>query len=231
MARLFAVIPAAGSGQRMGADKPKQYLPLAGKTVLECTLTRLLSSLAIDTCMLCVAPDDNYYPEVLASVSYDVNVVEGGASRAHSVANGLRALETAANQDDWVLVHDAARPCVPAEDLQWLVQSLEHHAVGGLLARPAQDTLKHAQDGEIITTLNREQIWHAMTPQMFRYGLLQSALEQSLEQGAAITDESAAIEALGKQPKIIAGDASNIKITTPADLELAGYFLSEEQRR
>ena len=155
----------------------------------------------------------------------------GGAERCHSVLNGLEALQSEAAPDDWVLVHDAARPCVRQQDLKQLCQQLSGHAVGGLLGVPARDTMKQANRYfEIETTVPRNNLWHAFTPQMFRYGLLHEALGSALAAGLEVTDEASAMEHAGHQPLMVEGHADNIKITRPEDLLLAEWYLRQQGR-
>ncbi len=222
--RHFAIIPAAGSGSRMGADRPKQYLALNGRPVLWHTLAALLQVAAIDQVVVVLAPDDQYWgehewdfpPERLQVLRV------GGSSRAQSVANALQALTGSLLAADWVLVHDAARACIDPSLVVSLIEQLAGDPVGGLLAVPLADTLKRADaQGRVAQTLPREGLWQAQTPQMFRYGLLRQALNANL----AVTDEAGAVEALGLQPRLIAGGIANLKLTYPQDLQLAAQIL------
>jgi len=230
---VWAVVPAAGSGSRMQQRTPKQYVSIADKTVLEHSIEVLLSNIELSVLIVCVPDQDDTALRLIKrnAVLADcfarqkLRVVAGGESRAQSVLNGLEALEVQASDNDWVLVHDAARPCVDSADLRALYESLEGDDVGGLLAVPAKDTLKIASNGRVVSTLNRDEVWHALTPQMFRFALLKGALSKALSEGVAITDESSALEHAGFQPKLVKGSHTNIKITTKDDLLLAEQFL------
>lgn len=227
-ARLWVVIPAAGCGRRMGsAQRPKQYLELAGRTVIEWALAPFLRLERCERIVMVLAREDAHWTSLALNQHPRVLRAPGGDERAHSVAEGLRALEGLAGPEDWVLVHDAARPCLSDEDLLHLIAALADDPVGGLLATRVVDTLKKADDaGYVAATLSRESLWRAMTPQMFRFGVLQRALSQSLQQGLCPTDEAQAVEMLGLRPKLIAGHVDNIKITTLADLEQANRILT-----
>ena len=231
-ARLWAVVPAAGTGQRMQAEQPKQYLPVQGRTVLEHSLSVLLARTDIQQLVLCVAEDDTTWADL--EVTHQARVVNtlGGETRAESVLNGLRTLAAIANENDWVLVHDAARPCLSESILDRLIVKLKDHEVGGILAVPAKDTLKQrGADGLVTATLDRDTIYLAQTPQMFRFGLLYSALSSAIEQGWKVTDESSAIELAGHSPLLVEGDYRNLKITTPEDLHLAGAILAGQSKK
>ena len=224
MPRYFAIVPAAGSGSRFGAEMPKQYLGLLGRPLIYHTLAALVACPSINRVWVVLSPDDpfwsNYDWSDLGSKLETVRC--GGASRAESVSNGLRAAATAAADDDWILVHDAARPCLSAEMLGNLLADLAEDPVGGILAVPVADTLKRADDTQrVASTELREGLWQAQTPQMFRYACLCEALKKNL----AVTDEAGAVEALGLKPKLVCGDATNLKVTYPADLALAAMIL------
>lgn len=227
----WAVIPAAGSGRRMGGDRPKQYLPLAGKTVIEHVLDRFLAHPAIRGIVVALADGDPWHERLARGGDVPVITVTGGAERHLSVLNALHRLRGLAKADDWVLVHDAARPCLRAADIDRLIEELRDHPVGGLLGLPVADTLKrvdHAQ--EVVATLSRDNIWCASTPQMFRLGELTAALERAVRERVAVTDEAAAIERTARMPRMVAGSPDNIKITRPADLALAEQFLRHQAR-
>ncbi len=227
--RLWGVVPAAGVGRRMGGERPKQYLPLLGRTVLEHSLAVLLDHPRMEAVAVAVQASDPHWPGLGMARDPRVVTAPGGEERMHSVLNGLRALEDRAAEEDWVLVHDAARPCLHPTDLARLVETLEGHPVGGLLALPMADTVKRADgEGAVVETVDRSHLWRALTPQMFRYRLLREALEAAVASGEMVTDESQALERLGMRPRLVAGSADNIKITHPGDLELAALFL---QRR
>jgi len=224
-ARLWAVVPAAGKGSRMGADRPKQYLELAGRTVLEHTLRRLLAEPRIAGIVVAFAPDDVDGPRIVAGLGERVFPTLGGAERCHSVLNGLEALP-AAGDADWALVHDAARPCLRQSDLAKLIERLAGDPCGGILAVPVRDTLKRcAPDGAIEHTVDRDRLWHALTPQMFRLSVLRDALRGALAAQRIVTDEAQAVELAGFVPRVVEGHADNIKITRPEDLPLADYYL------
>lgn len=218
---FWVVIPAAGIGSRMRADRPKQYLQLAGRTILEHTLDCFLGHPRLKGLVLSLAADDHYWPALPAAADSRISRVEGGAERADSVLAGLlRLLELGAQPEDWVLVHDAARPNLARGDLDQLLAELADDPVGGLLAVPARDTLKRiGADGRVAETVDRSLIWQAYTPQMFRFAALHHALADALVAGAAVTDEASALEWAGLAPKLVEGRADNLKITRPEDLE------------
>jgi len=225
--KCWAVVPAAGVGTRMQADRPKQYLPLAGKTVIEHTLTRLLQSGAFQAVAVAISLEDPYWPELKISQHPQVVTAPGGKERADSVLSALKALEGKADENDWVLVHDAARPCLTADDIHLQIETLKDDPVGGILALSSHDTLKHVDGDSITATVDRKHIWRALTPQMFKYGMLRDALQQT-EGNPAITDEASALELLGFQPKIVEGRPDNIKITRPEDLALAQFYMEQQ---
>ncbi len=225
--RLWAVVPAAGIGRRMGGEVPKQYLELVGRRVIDHTLQRLLEHALIERVYVALSAEDPYWPQCDYAADPRVVRVAGGEERCHSVLNALRELRSAAAADDWVLVHDAARPCLSAGDLDRLITSLKGHPVGGLLGVPVQDTLKRVSpSGEVETTLPRSDLWQAYTPQMFRLGLLADSLAVALQRGELVTDDASALELAGYSPLMVEGHAGNIKITRPADLALAAFYLS-----
>jgi 2-C-methyl-D-erythritol 4-phosphate cytidylyltransferase len=226
-AHCWAVVPAAGIGQRMGAGIPKQYLSLAGRRVIDHTLDRLLEHPRIEAVCVALSAGDGLWRDCEHADDPRVSIVEGGEQRCHSVLNALSMLKRRAADDDWILVHDAARPCLSRSDLDRLIHSLTAHPVGGLLGVPVRDTLKAVDsEGRVERTVSREGLWHALTPQMFRLGLLHQALEKAIDNGAFVTDDASAIELAGYHPLMIEGDAGNIKITRPEDLRLAADYLS-----
>jgi len=239
--RLWCLLPAAGIGQRMGSSLPKQYLPLTGQTLLEVTLGRLHQAFPEAILVLPLHAEDLWWPAAELSFSKrypqaKIMTCLGGKERADSVLNGLNALAQFAKPNDWVLVHDVARPCVTQQDLHQLYQTLQDHPVGGLLAAPVADTMKRGQNSdshtsyqEVCATLDRNQLWHALTPQMFRFNKLHSALSQGLAKGLNLTDESSALETAGYQPLLIPGRRDNIKVTHPEDLPLAELLLTHQQ--
>ena len=218
---FWAVIPAAGVGARMAADRPKQYLQLGGRTILEHSLGCFLDHPGLLGLVVSVACDDPFWPGLPCAVDPRVVRVDGGRERADSVLNALLHLHAqGATDDDWVLVHDAARPNLAREDLDRLLSELSDDPVGGLLAVPARDTLKRVdKHGRVVETIDRQLIWQAYTPQMFRLGALHRALADSLVADANITDESSAMEWAGLSPRLIEGRSDNIKVTRPEDLE------------
>lgn len=221
----YVLIPAAGVGSRMGEAMPKQYMPLAGKTVIEHTLAVFLADPRFEKIIVTLNPDDAIWPTLSISQHKKIVTVLGGTSRPQSVLNGLLHLEAVANLDDWVLVHDAVRPCVQESDLNKLLAAVKDHSVGGLLATPEPNTLKKCEAATVVTTLPRENIWQALTPQMFRLRKLLPALQAVLNKQQNITDDAMALELLGERPLIVAGRRDNIKITYPDDLQLAEKIL------
>lgn len=224
--RYFALIPAAGIGARMGAECPKQYLPVAGKPILRHVLDAFASSDLITHTFVVVSAADGYIADLMSEAQRfggKVTLVHrGGATRHESVLNGLHAIREQVGDDDWMLVHDAARPGLTNSLIASLVAALRDDAVGGLLALPVVDTLKRAGgEQRVEATVPRDRLWAAQTPQMFRYALLRHALEQAQH----VTDEASAIEALGLQPKLVEGSPRNFKITLPHDITLAELYL------
>lgn len=218
---FWAVIPAAGVGSRMRADRPKQYLTLAGRTILEHTLACFLDHPGLKGVVVSLAEDDPFWPELPCSREPRIHRAPGGSERADSVFNALlRLVELGAVEDDWVLVHDAARPNLARSDLDNLLAVLAEDPVGGLLAVPARNTLKRAgPDGRVRETVDRSVIWQAYTPQMFRLAPLQRALAEARVAGVAVTDEASAMEWAGQAPRLVEGRADNLKITRPEDLQ------------
>ncbi len=222
---FFALLPCAGSGQRAGTAQPKQYEPLAGVPLVVHTLRALAAVPQLSRGLLVIAPDDNTMAGVLQQYPqplFDLAPV-GGTTRAASVLAGLQALrQSGARDNDWVLVHDAARCLVTPQDVERLIVACHDDPVGGLLALPLADTLKMGHQGRVQGTLDRRDKWQAQTPQMFRCGLLMEALSQA---GTAVTDESSAIEHLGHAPLLVRGSAHNLKVTYPEDFALAQAWL------
>lgn len=225
--RFWVVVPAAGSGRRMSAAAlPKQYLPLAGRTVIEWALEPLLAHPGCQAIMVVLAADDVHWPGLAVSTQARIGAARGGAERADSVRAGLAALRGQCSADDWVLVHDAARPCLAAPDLQRLLDEVHQDAVGGLLAAPVVDTLKRGDAAQrVAQTVDRAALWRAQTPQMFRHGMLDRALAAAAAAGIAVTDESQAMELAGHQPRLVAGHPDNLKVTVSADLAQAERIL------
>lgn len=228
MQRHFAIVPAAGSGSRFGAEKPKQYLDLLGRPLIFHTLRTLVACPEIERVWVVLSPEDDWWSQYdWSELGSKLETLRcGGATRAASVGNGLKAAAMVAADDDWILVHDAARPCLSPAMLQALFAELAADPVGGLLAVPVADTLKRADAaGRVAATEPRDGLWQAQTPQMFRYGRLGSALENARAAGREVTDEAGAIETDGAAPKLVRGDATNLKVTYPADLALAAMIL------
>ena len=226
---IWVIIPAAGVGRRMRSDTPKQYLLLNNKPVLEHTINVFNTHDAISEIVVAISNEDEYWPSLNINYDKPVHVAEGGKERCDSVLNGLKFLETKAKDDDWVLVHDAARPCLRNDDLNSLLAVLEGHPVGGILAVPVRDTMKRAiENSDLIKeTVERDGLWHALTPQMFRFKVLKDALESALRKNKPMTDEASAIELAGLHPVLVEGHADNLKITRPEDLALAAFFLRQ----
>jgi 2-C-methyl-D-erythritol 4-phosphate cytidylyltransferase len=224
----WIVVPAAGVGTRMGAACPKQYLPLVGKTVIEHTLERLLTLPDIAGIYLVLGTDDAFWNDLPLAQNNRISLVAGGTERCDSVLNALQELHNKASTDDWVLVHDAARPCIHAHSIMQLIGQVRNHPVGGILGVPVSDTLKQVADSAIHSTVDRLLLWQAQTPQMFRLGLLRDCLQRALAEGKIITDESSALEHYGYQPLIVQGRSDNIKITRPEDLAIAAMLLQQQ---
>lgn len=228
--RYWAIVPAAGAGARMGAAVPKQYLPLLGQTLLEHTLSRLLDLPNLAGLVLVISPEDTRWDQLSLSKDSRISVVDGGRERSESVLNGLNYLALHAAADDWILVHDAARPCVRISDILNLCEQTRVHPVGGILGIPVVDTLKQVNGArEIINTPDRSILWQAQTPQLFRYQLLHQYLARALTAGHTVTDEASAVEAGGHRPLIVEGHSDNIKITRPEDLILAEMILQQQE--
>jgi 2-C-methyl-D-erythritol 4-phosphate cytidylyltransferase len=235
--RLLALVPAAGGGRRFGGSAPKQYVPLSGQPLLARTLDRLAAALSPLPVVVALAPGDVHYDALIGARSGVETMRCGGATRAETVRNALDALASRCDDDDWILIHDAARPCLPVEAVLRLTSELAGDAVGGLLAVPAADTLKRedaARPGRVLRTEDRAGLWHAQTPQMFRYGILRVAL--ALPGARDATDEAQAVEALAitgacAPPRLVQGSAQNVKITYGADLALAAAILAAEEAR
>jgi len=234
--QYWAVIPAAGVGKRMGSKIPKQYLPLAGKTVLEQTLSVFLQHPKISGIVVAVTPGDPYWQDISIVLNKNnklndkkIIVASGGEERCHSVLNALTELSGYASENDWVLVHDAARPCLKGSDIDHLMEQLSNTSEGGLLGVPMSDTVKHCDNQlKVTATVDRSQLWRALTPQMFPLKLLKDSLEQAVNSNALVTDEASAIELYGLKPTMVEGSPSNIKITHPGDLQLAELFLTQQ---
>jgi 2-C-methyl-D-erythritol 4-phosphate cytidylyltransferase len=224
MPRYFALLPAAGVGARMGAGHPKQYLDIHGRPMIWHAIRAFERHPAIDRVYVVLSADDGWWADTDWSAFAKMSVLRcGGDTRAASVANGLRAMAGEVGPEDWVLVHDAARPCLSRVLLDKLLAELAGDAVGGILAAPVADTLKRAGEGQRIReTVSRDRLWGAQTPQMFRHALLLQALELA---GNAVTDEASALEFMGLSPRLVESDLTNLKVTYPRDLEVAAWLL------
>ncbi len=235
--RIAAVVPAAGHGSRMGSPLAKQYLPLAGQLMIEHSLNALLQNPSLEQVVVALSADDAHFQQLAVARDPRIATVVGGAERANSV---LAALEKLALEGiDWVLVHDAARPCLTAQDLNALMEHCLESGMGGLLAAPVRDTMKRAQADslravisqveipQVETTIPREQLWHALTPQMFPLAALHAAYRAALAAGVNLTDEASAMEWAGHPVALVSGSRWNIKVTTAEDLPLAAWLLSQ----
>lgn len=226
---FWCVVPAAGIGSRMGLDIPKQYLKLHGKTVLEHTLEKLLAVPLLQRVVLPIHAEDVYWSELQLSENSRIHSIQGGNERCHSVLAALAYLKTIASDDDWVLVHDAARPCITLDAILKLIGVLKVSQIGGILGVPVSDTLKMTYENtRIVETVDRRHLWQAQTPQMFRLGLLHSCLKRSIEEKYLVTDEASAVEYCNFQPLIVEGRSDNIKITRPDDLPLVEFILNQQ---
>ncbi|MBC3378740.1 2-C-methyl-D-erythritol 4-phosphate cytidylyltransferase [Serratia fonticola] len=223
--QVIAVLPAAGIGSRMQADCPKQYLTIGHQTLLEHAIHALLRHPRITQVIVAISPEDQQFKTLPIASDPRVLVTEGGQQRADSVLAGLQL----AGNAHWVLVHDAARPCLHPDDLERLLAITAHSKVGGILAAPVRDTMKRAQVGQSVIshTVERQDLWHALTPQLFPLELLKLCLQRALDEGATVTDEASALEHCGYHPLLVAGRADNIKVTRPEDLALAAFYLTQ----
>ena len=225
----WAVIPAAGSGMRMNSQVPKQYLALAGKTVIEHSVARLAAHPLIDGIVVALAPGDLRWQGLPLQFDKPVLLADGGDERCNSVLSALLELQKHAQPGDWVLVHDGARPCLRLGDIDKLIAGLSNHPHGGLLAVPVRDTMKRAdENSDVFETVDRKGLWHALTPQMFRLGELSEALVRAIDKGWLVTDEASAMERAGYKPHLVEGAADNIKITRPEDLIVAEFYLRQQ---
>lgn len=220
---LVAIVPAAGAGKRMHAACPKQYLAINNKTLLEHTVHYLLDHSAVSKVVIAISAEDEYFQDTSLASDTRVAVTYGGAKRADSVFAGLNATDS-----EWVIIHDASRPCVRHGDIDALIKVATTHHDGAILASPVRDTMKRSDVlGYVDHTVCREHLWHALTPQMFHRKQLLNALQHALEQSFAITDEASAIELVGGAPKLVVGHTDNIKVTQPEDLALVASFLMQ----
>jgi len=230
--QFWAIIPAAGVGRRMQADRPKQYLSLHNKTVIEHSLDRLLALDEVCGVVLSISDEDDYWAELDYRSPKPIHIARGGRERSDSVLNALTLLaeKLPDHKNIWVLVHDAARPCVRIADIKKLIDRVGPDYPGGLLALPVRDTMKRSLDNidSVEQTVERKGLWHALTPQMFRLDLLIHALQQALQKNLSITDDASAMELAGYQPQLVEAHEDNIKITRAFDLQLAELYLQHQ---
>ena len=229
--RIWAIVPAAGIGHRYGSAIPKQYLSLCGTPVLLHSIKRLLEIKEVEQIFVPLGSDDTLWKNLEFSHP-KVKTITGGCDRSQSVLNALEGLSNLAKEEDWVLVHDAVRPCVTEFDIKKIIREVRNDDVGGLLAYQVVDTIKELDDSDgVIKTIDREKLWCALTPQMFRYELIKKALRAAVLSDQPVTDEASAIEFLGLSPKIIPGEKSNIKITSAEDMLLAELIIMSWSRK
>ncbi len=234
MERYVGLVPAAGSGRRLGGELPKQYLEVGGSPLIAHAIRALLAEPRIDCVFVVLSNDDERFKRIEwgAATGRVVPLYCGGETRSISVYNGLVACADALDLNDWMLVHDAARPCLAPSDVARLIDAMTATEIGGLLAAPVADTLKQDDgDGRVARTVDRSSLWRALTPQMFRYGTLLQALGGGRAQDAAMTDEASAVERLGFHPRLIAGMSSNIKVTLQEDLALVAAWMQQTTNR
>jgi len=226
-AGCWALLPASGKGTRIGADRPKQYLELAGRSILQHTLERLLSHPSIDGAVLVLAADDQHWSGLGLEFDKPVILANGGAERFHSVRNGLARLAEQCVGNPLVLIHDAVRPLVAHKDLDRLIEQASMKPDGALLATPVADTLKRDDGaGRVAATQDRRHLWRACTPQAFLLSLIRQALDAAMKQGLELTDDASAMEAAGYRPRLVQCEPSNFKITHPSDIRLAEVLLA-----
>ena len=230
---IWAILPAAGIGRRMGSTIPKQYLTIDGVPLILHSLRRLSAVSEIQKIIVVIHPEDNRWAKLQESIVDEfenrIITVMGGDERYQSVLNGLTAVTELAASDDWVLVHDAVRPCIRTSDIENLISKVSLHPVGGLLGSAVDNTLKKVgPDLSVIETVDRESYWNALTPQMFRFAALKESIEAVVASGEQVTDEAAAMEVAGFKPIMIAGHKDNIKITVESDLVLASQILKNQ---
>ena len=229
--KYFLVVPASGIGQRMNSTIPKQYIILEnGLTILDQCLNTILSNDLISGFIVALDKKDSHFKSSdFAKDPKLISIAAGGKERFHSVLNALNALDQTAKPNDWVLVHDAVRPCIRKEDINKLIEEVADDKVGGILANRIVDTVKQKNNGGLVSTIDRQKLYIAQTPQMFRYAILKDSIEKAIKSNMHITDESEALESLNYSIRIVEGSSSNIKITTQEDIHLANYFLKHHE--
>lgn len=229
--KYFLVVPASGIGQRMNSTIPKQYIILEnGLTILDQCLNTILSNELISGFIVALDKKDSHFKSSdFAKDPKLISIATGGEERFHSVLNALNALDQTAKPNDWVLVHDAVRPCIRKEDINKLIEEVADDKVGGILANRIVDTVKQKNNGGLVSTIDRQKLYIAQTPQMFRYAILKDSIEKAIKSNMHITDESEALESLNYSIRIVEGSSSNIKITTQEDIHLANYFLKHHE--
>ena len=226
--KYWVIIPAAGVGARMDVDKPKQYISAHGKTIIEHTIDCFIDREEIEKIVVVISKTDEYWSSLPISSHDKIITAPGGDERYQSVLNGLNELKDKADENDWVLVHDAARPCLDQSAIDRLMIKLRNHDIGGILALPCRDTMKRSNEaGEIEATVERESLWRAQTPQMFKYGKLFSAIEKALGENIVVTDEAMAMELSGYKPMLVHGHQENIKVTQKDDLKQLNLYLDK----
>ncbi len=226
---IVAIVPAAGLGTRMKSVMPKQYLPLHGRPLLSHTLSRLLSHPRVEQVIVALHPEDQHFSTLEEASHPKVKTVIGGASRSESVLQGLKSYSDSPHT--WALVHDAARPCITHQDLDQLIEHACTTQQGSILAMPVRDTMKRVQaDGCVASTVDREGLWHALTPQLFSWSLLRDAIAQAHAEQREITDEASAMESMQHSVQIVSSRFDNIKVTHPDDVLLAELFLKEQEQ-
>ncbi|MDP0587805.1 MAG: 2-C-methyl-D-erythritol 4-phosphate cytidylyltransferase [Candidatus Endonucleobacter bathymodioli] len=229
--KYWAIVPAAGIGQRMNTDTPKQYLKIKSKMLIEHTLERLIQFPLFTKIIVVLNNEDKYASDINILRHKKIILATGGEKRYHSVINGLKALDSLADDNDWVMVHDAARPCIRQTDIEWLVECLRTHDVGGVIGSLVKNTIKRVDsNGTIVETIDRATLWHTFTPQMFKWKALTQAMTLSVANGVSITDEASAMEYAGYKPMMIKGYDDNIKVTSREDLALAELYLEQQSK-
>ena len=229
--KYFLIVPASGIGQRMNSTIPKQYIILEnGLTILDQCLNTILSNDLISGFIVALNKKDSHFKSSdFAKDPKLISITSGGKERFHSVLNALNALDQTAKPNDWVLVHDAVRPCIRKEDINKLIEEVADDKVGGILANRIVDTVKQKNDDGLVSTIDRQKLYIAQTPQMFRYDILKDSIEKAIKSNMHITDESEALESLNYSIRIVEGSSTNIKITTQEDIHLANYFLKHHE--